>query len=193
MRAFSLYNIFMKKVIKQNFFLEQTSDVARNLLGMILCRRLEDDIIFKGKIVETEAYIEDEPSCHAYIGKTKRNAPMFEKGGISYVYFTYGMHYCLNIVTEKENRGAAVLIRAIEPLNTKIVNTNGPAKLCKALNITKELNGINICDNSSDLWLEYGTYVEENEIVQTTRIGIKKAAELPYRFYIKGNKFVSKP
>ena len=183
----------MAKVVEKSFYLSDTVTIARNLLGMILNRRFENGEIFKGIIVETEAYTQDEPSCHAYIGKTKRNAPMFEKGGISYVYFTYGMHHCLNIVTEKADRGCAVLIRALEPLNNKYLNTNGPARLCKTLNITKELNGIDVCKKTSPLWIEYGNKIDDNLIIQTTRIGIKKAAELPWRFYIKDNKFVSKP
>ncbi len=183
----------MGKVIEKSFYLSDTVVIARNLLGMVLNRRFEDGRIFKGIIVETEAYTQDEPSCHAYIGKTQRNAPMFEKGGISYVYFTYGMHYCLNIVTEKAEKGCAVLIRALEPIDNSEFITNGPAKLCKALNITKELNGINVCKKTSPLWIEYGNKIDDLQIIQTVRIGIKKAAELPRRFYIKDNKFVSKP
>ncbi len=183
----------MNKVINKSFYKINTIETAKNLLGMILCRRLENGTILRGKIVETEAYTQEEPSCHAYRGKTKRNTPMFEAGGISYVYFTYGMHYCLNIVTERKDYAAAVLIRAIEPLNGSFSNTNGPAKLCKALNIDKNLNGINICSNKSPLWIEYGEKIENENIITTTRIGIKQAADLKWRFYIKGNKCVSKP
>ena len=183
----------MSKVINKNFYKDNTIETAKNLLGMILCRRLGNRKIFRGKIVETEAYTQEEPSCHAYRGLTKRNSPMFELGGISYVYFTYGMHYCLNIVTERKGYGAAVLIRALEPLSDYCPNTNGPAKLCKALNIDKNLNGINICSNKSPLWIEYGEKPNNENIMITTRIGIKQAAELKWRFYIKDSKFVSKP
>ena len=183
----------MSKVINKNFFRENTVNTAQNLLGMVLCRRIEKGKILRGKIVETEAYTQEEPSCHAYRGKTKRNAPMFEAGGISYVYFTYGMHFCLNIVTENKDYGSAVLIRAIEPLNDFCTNTNGPAKLCKALNITKDLNAINVCSNKSPLWIEFGDKVEDKNIIKKSRIGISQATELKWRFYIKNNKFVSKP
>jgi len=181
----------MAKIITRNFYEINTVKAARNLLGMILCRKMSDGTILKGKIVETEAYTQDEPSCHAYIGVTKRNEVMFKKAGLAYVYFTYGMYHCLNIITEKEGYGAGVLIRALEPLSN-FSNTNGPAKLCRELNITKELNGVDICSNKSPLYLEYGDYIKDSYIIRTERIGIKRACELKWRFYIKDNKFVSK-
>lgn len=189
----------MNKVINKKFYSRNTLETARSLLGMILCRRLENGEVIKGKIVETEAYTQDEPSCHAYKGITKRSETMFRAPGIAYVYFTYGMYHCLNIITEKEGFGAGVLIRAIEPLSDinqlspKILNTNGPAKLCRTLNITRKLNSINVCSKKSPIWLEYGNEIKDSDIIQTTRIGIKQAADLPWRFYIKDNKFVSKP
>ncbi len=181
----------MRKIINRSFYAVNTIQAARNLLGMILCRRIENKIL-KGKIVETEAYTQEEESCHAYRGITQRNAAMFKKPGIAYVYFTYGMYHCLNIITEKEGYGSAVLIRAIEPLNSSFSNTNGPGKLCRELNITKELNETDLCTRKSPLWLEYGSNIDDKDIIQTTRIGIKKAMELPWRFYIKDNRFVSK-
>jgi DNA-3-methyladenine glycosylase len=181
----------MKEVINRDFYIRDTLTVAKELLGMTLCRRLEKSKILRGKIVETEAYTQVEPSCHAYRGITKRNATMFKQGGIAYVYFTYGMYYCLNIITEEENFASGVLIRAIEPLSD-FSNTNGPSKLCRELNITTELNETNICTNKSPLWIEQAEKIEPENIVTTTRIGIKLAANLPWRFYIKDNKFVSK-
>ena len=114
---------------------------------------------------------------------------MYRKGGVAYVYFIYGMHYCVNVVTEKQGRGCAVLIRAVEPLNYE-AKTNGPARLCKALNITKELNGADLTSKTSPLWIEKS---EKNdfEIVTSKRIGIKQNAEYPWRFYIKNNGWVS--
>ncbi len=182
----------MNKVIGRNFYKDKTILVARNLLGNILCRRMSSGEILKGIIVETEAYTQEEPSCHAYRGITKRSSTMFKKAGIAYVYFTYGMYHCLNIITEKEGFGSGVLIRAIEPLSEDLNNTNGPSKLCRELNITRELNEVDICTRKSPLWLEYGSPVEDKNIIQTTRIGIKLAIDLPWRFYIKDNKFVSK-
>ncbi len=181
----------MNKIINKEFYEKNTVIVAKNLLGMILCRRMSRNKILRGKIVETEAYTQDEPSCHAYRGITKRNSTMFKNAGISYVYFTYGMYHCLNIITEKEGFGSGVLIRAIEPLDN-FSNTNGPAKLCRELNITKELNEVNLCSDKSPIWIEYGDNIKDSDIIQTTRIGIKLATELPWRFYIKDNKFISK-
>lgn len=183
----------MSKVINRNFYKKTTVDVARNLLGMVLVRRMNNTLLYKGKIVETEAYTQDEQACHAYRGITKRNEAMFKKPGITYVYFTYGMYYCLNIITEREGYGSGVLIRALEPIHCDINNTNGPAKLCRAFDITKALNEIDVCSDKSPLWIEYGDKIEDSKIITTKRIGIKHATELPWRFYIKGNKFVSKP
>lgn len=181
----------MAKILKRDFYSEETTEVARNMLGKVLCREI-NGAIYRGLIVETEAYTQDEPSCHAYNGITKRSKTLFEKPGLAYVYMTYGMYHCLNITTEREGFGASALIRAIEPLSANFTNTNGPAKMCRELNITRELNGVDVTNRQSGLWLEEGTAVEAENIVQTTRIGIKLAAELPWRFYIKDNKWVSK-
>lgn len=182
----------MNKVIERNFYTKETPIVARNLLGMVLSRRTDKNKILRGIIVETEAYRQDEEACHGYRGKTKRNEAMFKQPGIAYVYFTYGMYYCLNIITEKEGYASGVLIRAIEPING-FSNSNGPAKLCRELNITKELNEIDVCTNKSPLWIEYGEKTDDKNVVTTNRIGINKAKDLPWRFYIKDNKYVSKP
>ncbi len=190
-KKFNSYNKIMAKILKRDFYSEETTEVARNMLGKVLCREI-NGAIYRGLIVETEAYTQDEPSCHAYNGITKRSKTLFEKPGLAYVYMTYGMYHCLNITTEREGFGASALIRAIEPLSANFTNTNGPAKMCRELNITRELNGVDVTNRQSGLWLEEGTAVEAENIVQTTRIGIKLAAELPWRFYIKDNKWVSK-
>lgn len=174
-------------ILKRSFYLKNTLAVAKNLLGSVLCRRIGDKV-YKGIIVETEAYTQDEPACHAFKGITPRCEVMFKEGGFAYVYFTYGMHYCVNVVTEKEGKGCAVLIRALEPIGFD--GTNGPAKLCKVLNITRELNGVDLTSEDSPMWIERGK--KPAEIVETTRIGIKLAADYPWRFYIKDNKWVSK-
>lgn len=175
-------------VLKKSFYLKDTLDVARELLGCVLCRRINDEIL-RGVIVETEAYTQDDPACHAYKGITERSKVMFEDGGISYVYFIYGMHFCFNAVTEKKNHGCAVLIRALEPLD-KSLKTNGPSRLCKAFSITKDLNGVNITTNKSDIWIEKG--FKPDNITSAKRIGIKEGADYMRRFYIEGNKWVSK-
>lgn len=173
--------------LSRDFFLQDTLIVAKNLLGAVLCRNI-DGKIQKGIIVETEAYTQEDPSCHAF-RRTKRSETMFKKGGLSYVYFTYGMHHCMNVVTEPEERGCAVLIRALEPVCENLENTNGPAKLCKQMQITRELNEIDLI-KSDILWIEKGS--TPPEIITTTRIGITQATDFPWRFYIKDNFWVSK-
>lgn len=178
---------------------------AEALLGRVLIKE-ENGRQLKARIVETEAYHEfNDPACHAARGRTKRNSVMFEKAGHIYVYFTYGMHYCMNLVAEDEGRAAAVLIRAVEPLNNiDLIKTrrpkakkdadltNGPAKLCRAFNITTKQNGFFLGRESISI-VEAQKDFTRPEIVKTTRIGISKGRELPWRFYLKGNRFVSKP
>ena len=180
-------------ILNENFFRQNTLLVAKNLLGKILCRKFEDGSVLYGKIVETEAYTQEEESCHAFCGITKRSKTLFMQGGYLYVYFIYGMHFCANIVTENECYGSAVLIRAAEPLDKSfgMKDASGPAKLCRVFKITKDLNEINVTLPNSPIFLQDAPPVPENNIVQTERIGIKKAAELPWRFYIKDSKSVS--
>ncbi len=174
----------------RSFFTRDTVTVAKDLLGKNLCR-MYDGQLYKGMIVETEAYRQNEPACHAYCGLTPRNQVMFEAGGVSYVYFIYGMHFCMNVVTELKGSGCAVLIRALEPV-MNIDNTNGPAKLCKAMHITRGENGLDLTDKNSGLWIEENQVIEPENIVTTTRIGISQAVDYPWRFYIKDNPCVSK-
>ena len=192
------YNILAK-----DFYLQKTETVAKELLGKILWKNTEFGLV-SGIIVETEAYLpNNDEACHASFGKTKRNEKMFEEGGISYVYLIYGMYYCFNTVTGKAGSGEAVLIRALEPLENietmkkhRTVSkdkdlTNGPSKLCLAMNIDKNDNGLDIT-KSKDLYLTEGLKIESDKIITTTRIGITKAVDLPLRFYLKDNKYVSK-
>jgi DNA-3-methyladenine glycosylase len=171
---------------------------ARALLGW---KFVHDSPVGKlsGYIVETEAYHQDDPASHTYRGLTTRNAPMFEEAGTVYVYFTYGMHYCVNIVCGEKGRGEAVLIRALEPLdgieimkekrgvNNLTSLSNGPAKLVQAMGIQYEQSGSVI---GTKLHLEKGFTPES--VTQSTRVGITKAKDQPWRFYITGNSFVSK-
>lgn len=190
--------------IKRNFFYQDTVKVAKDILGKLLVRESSQGI-FVGRIVEVEAYRGiDDPASHSYRGKTKRNEIMFGKPGVVYVYFTYGSHYCLNVVTEKAGIAAAVLIRALEPLKgidemkinrgvkdlTKVAS--GPGKLTKAFQITLEENGLDITNASSYMNIYEINKHEQFQIVQTTRIGIRLAKEFPWRFYIKDNPNVSK-
>lgn len=175
--------------LKRDFYNRDTLKVAKDLLGHKLCRKINGQIL-SGIIVETEAYTQNDPACHAFKGKTPRATTLFKQPGISYVYFIYGMYYCFNVITEPEETAGAVLIRALEPIGN-IINTNGPGKLCRELQITKEHNEIDLTSDSC-LWIEEGIKVPKNKIHTTTRIGIKQATDYPWRFYIKENKFVSK-
>lgn len=177
-------------MLNRDFYNRNTLKVAKELLGYKLCRKLNGKVL-SGIIVETEAYTQDDPSCHAFRGKTPRSITLFKQPGLAYVYFTYGMHHCFNIVTESEETAGAVLIRALEPLG-ELANTNGPARLCKEMRITKELNEIDLTCENSCLWIEEGIKIPKNKIHTTTRIGITQAADYPWRFYVKENKFVSK-
>lgn len=178
------------KILTKSFFKRDTLKVAKDLLGCVLVKKCGDKI-YKGIIVETEAYKANDPACHAYKGKTKRSATLFKEPGLSYVYMIYGMYYCINVVTEPFDIPGAVLIRALEPL-VAVEKTNGPGKLCKVLKIDKSHNEIDLCDEASELYILAGNKIKEGNIVQTTRIGIKQAADYPWRFYIKDNPFVSK-
>jgi DNA-3-methyladenine glycosylase len=195
----------MKK-LPRTFYLQPTLTVAKQLLGKIFVRKIGKDIL-SGKIVEVEAYLgENDPASHAFRGKTKRNEVMFQTGGHLYVYFTYGMHFCANIVTEEADKGRAVLIRAVEPLTgielmkknrkrvfTKhsLINlTNGPAKFCQAFGIAREQNGTDLLGD--EIYLTDGVDIPASIIVATTRIGIKTGTDKKWRFYIKGNPLVSK-
>jgi DNA-3-methyladenine glycosylase len=178
-------------------------EAAPLLLGCYLLRQTPAGLI-KLKIVETEAYHQEDPASHSYRGITQRTWPMFETGGRLYVYFTYGMHYCVNIVVGKKGVGEAVLIRAAEPIlgleiirqNRKITDdrqlTNGPGKLTQAMGIKDtKLSGEIL--NKSSIWLEpWEQQLIPKDIVIARRVGIRQAAELPWRFYIRDNPYVSK-
>lgn len=173
--------------------------VAPKLLGCVIQRHIDGKTL-KARIVETEAYDQTDAASHSYKGETTRTQVMFGPAGHLYVYFTYGMHYCCNVVVGNEGEGSAVLIRAVEPLEgidemikkrrgQSIKNlTNGPAKLCQALGINMTLNGHYLQDEP--LVLLPGENMGD-KIIQTSRIGISRAKDVPWRFYIKDNSFVS--
>lgn len=183
------YNLIMI-ILSRDFYNRNTLEVAKDLLGCKLCRNIDGNVI-SGIIVETEAYTQDDPACHAFKGKTPRASTLFKQPGIAYVYFIYGMYHCFNVITEPEGTAGAVLIRALEPVSCEL-NTNGPGKLCREFKITKEFNEADLTCVSSDIWIEKGIKVPKEKIHTTTRIGIKQAADYPWRFYVKDNVFVSK-
>ncbi len=181
-------------VLPREFYARPTLTVARELLGARLVRRL-DGIRLSGLITETEAYIgEEDLGCHARSGKTRRNAVMYGPPGHAYVYFTYGMHWCLNVVTEAVGFPAAVLIRAILPLEGLEIleqrrrgrDLNGPAKLTQALGVDGTLNGADLCTPASGLWIETGQAVPDADVRTTPRIGLNSTPEpwksIPWRF-----------
>ena len=182
------------------FLNEPAEQVAPRLLGCELVRELNGERL-RGRIVEVEAYDQTDPASHSYRGQTKRTDVMFGPAGFLYVYFTYGMHFCMNIVTGSVGHGSAVLIRAIEPLagetlmrqnrgdRTDPSITNGPAKVCQALAIDATLNGHDL--HQAPLQLVVHEALDDSCVVQATRIGISQAQDVRWRFYIKGNPHVS--
>lgn len=163
-------------------FEQSTLEVARNLLGTVLCRRLEDGKEIRGQIIEVEAYTADDPACHAFNGLTERTRPMFGPPGHAYVYFIYGMYHCLNVVTEPEGTAGAVLIRAVDA-----EGADGPGKLCRKWAIDKSHNNVDLTRADSPLWLESGEKIPDRLVVTTPRIGITRAAERPWRFIVKNH------
>ncbi len=188
-----------------SFLSGHACDVAQLLIGCRLVR-IRSNEIETYRIVETEAYHESEPGSHTYRGKTKRNSTMYETYGLLYVYLIYGMHYCANIVCGKAAEGSAILIRAIEPINqVETVNHKnllsnaetkrcaGPGKLCRELNITKEMNGIDLLDKGNEkLFLLPKPLPEKITINSATRIGVSRGIDLEWRFFEADNPYVSK-
>ncbi|MES2765903.1 MAG: DNA-3-methyladenine glycosylase [Bacteroidota bacterium] len=198
----NIFQLDFSKAIPCDFFKKKTGTVAQKLLGQILVRELPTGEMLSARIVETEAYLpENDLSNHAAVGRTKRNNAMWQDGGIAYVYKIYGVHYCFNIVTESENLGCAVLIRAAEPLagidimkelrGTEKVGEllKGPGNFARAFGFTSEDSFKSCC--TPELFIQKEKSVLLKDIFATPRIGISKAVELPLRYIIKGNAFVS--
>jgi DNA-3-methyladenine glycosylase len=185
--------------VNREFFDRSVHEVARDLIG---CRLAVGETA--GLIVETEAYEASDPACHAYIGRTARNEVLFGPPGHAYVYFSYGIHSLLNFVTEPEDTASAVLIRALEPAEgielmrerrsrEKVVELcSGPGKLTDALGVDLSLNGADLFEPPFELSSPAGDWADA-EVVTGPRIGITKAAELPWRYCVAGSRYVSKP
>ena len=204
---------FSHKKLTRDFYTGDLITVAKSLLGKIFVKH-DGSRLFAGRIVEVEAYdgAVDE-AAHTFKGRTPRNEIMFGIGGYLYVYFTYGMYFCCNVVTGHEGEGKAVLLRAVEPVEgvsfmaqnrlKRELNdeapitkkefrnlTSGPGKLCQAYDITREYNGTDLLGNK--IYILEGQAVKEDDIVSSKRIGITKSVDLPWRFFIRNNPFVSK-
>ena len=166
--------------------------VAPNLIGCFLIKRLSKNSFLAGVIVETEAYSQEEASCHGYAGKTKRNETLFGEPGNFYIYLSYGINNCVNIVTGKKNWANGVLIRsiAIKGENERIAS--GPGLLAKRFGLNKNFDNLSLSPENG-FWLTEGeNFKETGNIVQTTRIGISQAKDIPWRWYLKSSRSVSK-
>jgi DNA-3-methyladenine glycosylase len=174
------------QTLPRSFFARPTLVVARALLGCHVCHRI-GDTVRHGRIVEVEAYTDDAASHSRERRPTPRNAVMFGTPGHAYVYFTYGMYFCLNAVTETDGVPGAVLIRGLDGIE----GANGPGRLCRTLGIDRRHNGVDLTADSI-LWVERGRLRSGERVVQTTRVGIRVATELPWRFYVAGSNGVSR-
>lgn len=183
----------MKTRFPRTYFERPARAVARDLLGTILVRRTSQTAL-AGIVTEVEAYTQSDPASHSFHGKTRRNEVMFGRGGLLYVYFTYGMHFCSNVVTGSEGIGEAVLLRAVEPIagistmekrrNGSHRLTDGPAKLCQAFGFGREENGASLL--GPELFILPGVVLPPHRIRRTPRIGIRVATEKKWRFIVKG-------
>ncbi len=143
-------------------------------------------------IVETEAYSQEEEACHGYIKKTPSNEVLFGEPGRFYIYRSYGIHYCLNVVTDKVNFASGVLIRAVSILNKNEREAAGPGLVTKAFDVDNKLNSLDIFDNKFLVVSKGNTCLKEKDLIQTTRIGISKAKNIKWRWYLKRSRSISK-
>jgi DNA-3-methyladenine glycosylase len=185
-----------RRILGRWFFARGVHTVARELIGATLLFRGVG-----GRIVELEAYHHTDPAAHSYGGRTERNAVMFGPPGYAYVYRSYGIHWCLNFVCEEEGSASAMLIRALEPLEglatmrrrrhvtEERLLCSGPGRLCQALGITGRRNGLPLNEPPFELYAR----TEKVAVVNGPRIGITKAAEKPWRYGLKGSRFLSRP
>jgi DNA-3-methyladenine glycosylase len=198
------------RVIDSEWFNRAAINVAPDLIGCTLVRQLPDGQQLRGLIVETEAYQTGDPACHAYRKQTTRNQIMFGAPGYVYVYLIYGIYHCVNIVTDRDGEASAVLIRALEleaetlnmieisPKEKKSKVAAGPGKLCRAMQIDLSLYGTKL-EQGQSLWIEERSTdfqsmldIDYLKLIQTTRIGLTQGVELPWRWYLKDCKAVSK-
>ncbi len=166
---------------------------ARTLLGWELVRTLPEGEVVVCRLVETEAYHESEPGCHAHRGLTARNRAMFMRAGHAYIYFIYGVHHCLNVVCGEEGEGAAVLLRAAEPVSPPGLRLTGPGVLCRTLRIDRRLYAVDLLDPASPLRLRRGKLRRGETVSASSRIGLSphQSPDLPWRFFARDNPCIS--
>jgi DNA-3-methyladenine glycosylase len=193
----------MSQRFARSFLARPSTVVAPELLGHVLARRLPDGAVLRARIVECEAYQEGDPASHSFRGPTPRNEVMFGPAGHVYVYFTYGMHWCMNIVTGRRGEGSAVLLRAAEPLDgvEEMARRRGrdrvrdlcagPAKWTQAFGVDRACNGEDVV-RGRRLWLERGSPVPPSGIEVTSRVGVNVAADRPWRFVVAGSPWASR-
>jgi DNA-3-methyladenine glycosylase len=181
--------------LSRAFFTRASTAVALDLLGQVLARRLVDGTALRARIVETEAYDRDDPASHSFRGMTARNAVMFGPPGHLYVYFTYGMHHCMNVVTDRVGHGSAVLLRAAEPLagieamgrarGTDRVRDlcRGPARLAQAFGVDRSFDGVDLV-RGNDVWIERGPRADPVDVRTGPRVGIRVGVDRPWRFWL---------
>jgi DNA-3-methyladenine glycosylase len=189
--------------LPRSFYERPSTEVAPDLLGRFLARELPEDGRLVARIVETEAYEEDDPASHSFRGRTSRTEVMFGRPGGLYVYFTYGMHYCMNVVTGRSGEGSAVLLRAAEPLeglaemmrrrgtDERRLLCSGPARLAQAFGVAGPENGLDLVGGSA-LFLLPGDPVARSRVVRGPRVGVSAGGERPWRFFVRGDPFVSR-
>ncbi|HEX5951280.1 MAG TPA: DNA-3-methyladenine glycosylase [Actinomycetota bacterium] len=188
--------------LPRSFFARPPVEVAPDLLGRVLVRVPPGGGRLAARIVETEAYEERDPASHSYRGRTPRTEVMFGPPGRLYVYFTYGMHFCMNVVVGREGEGAAVLLRAAEPLEglaemaerrgTTDVGRlcSGPARLAQAFGVERAANGLDVV-RGREMWLLEGQAASPAAIVRTARVGVRVGTERTWRYLVRGDPFVS--
>ena len=166
--------------------------VAPNLIGCFLIKRISKEKYLSGVIVETEAYSQEEPSCHGFSGKTQRNETLFGDPGKFYIYLSYGIYHCANIVTGKRNWANGVLLRSIAIKGEDERIASGPGLLAKRFGLNRSHNNL-LLSPENDFWIAEGENLKTmGKIVQTTRIGISQAKDIPWRWYLEGSRSVSK-
>ena len=182
----------IKKILNKKFFSRHSSIVAPELIGCRIVRLNEGKKIEEGIIVETEAYSQEEEACHGFNKKTKANQTLFGEPGLFYVYRCYGIHYCLNLVTDKNNFASGVLIRSVFINQEQERVASGPGLLTKKFQIDTKLNSLKSYNNDLLKIFSCHSNINNEDLVQTTRIGISKAVDLKWRWYLKKSRSVSK-